>query len=282
VSARMRLEAVGDSPVLRCTIALDNQARDHRLRLRFPTGLRGRPILAGAQFGVIERTTPKRAARSKAESPVPTAPAHRWVAAARGARGLAVFLPGFFEYEWTASGDLLVTVLRSVGELSRGDLRTRPGHAGWPTPTPEAQCLGTETLTVGVAPVTADDLAMPDRLERMWEDAFVPPLAHWMRDYCEASPPLVEESGCSLQGEGLVFSACIRASGGRGLVLRCYNVLDRAVAGRWRTPSAIVRATLIRADETELAPLPVGPEPGEVTFRAGPKAIVSVLLEFTD
>ena len=53
------------------------------------------------------------------ETPVRTAPAHRFVAAANGARGLAVLAPGFFEYEWTVRGDLVLTLLRAVGELSR-------------------------------------------------------------------------------------------------------------------------------------------------------------------
>jgi Glycosyl hydrolases family 38 N-terminal domain/Alpha mannosidase middle domain/Glycosyl hydrolases family 38 C-terminal domain len=283
VNARMELKTVGDSPVLRCTIALDNQAQDHRLRLRFPTGLRGRPALTGAQFGVIERAATRRPpGRFPAETPVATAPAHRWVAVARAARGLAVFLPGFFEYEWTAGGDLLVTLLRSIGELSRSDLRTRPGHAAWPTPTPEAQCLGAETITIGVAPVSSVDLAAPERLERMWEDAFLPPHAHWMRDYCEVTTPRVAEAGIALEGAGLVFSACAPASAGRGVVLRCYNVLDRAVNGRWSCPRPIARAQLIRADETALGPLAVGPEAGEIGFSAGPRAIVSVLVEFTE
>src|SRR5207244_1035300 len=75
------------------------------------------------------------------ETPVRTAPAHRFVAAASGPRGIALLAPGFFEYEWTPGGDLVYTLLRSVGELSRADLPTRPGHAGWPTATPLAQCL---------------------------------------------------------------------------------------------------------------------------------------------
>jgi alpha-mannosidase len=282
VAARMRLEAVGDSPVLRCAITLDNQARDHRLRLRLPTGLRGRPVLAGAQFGAIERTALKRGARNPAETPVPTAPAHRWVAAAHGTRGLAVFLPGFFEYEWTPGGDLVITLLRAVGQLSRSDLRARPGHAGWPTATPEAQCLGQEHILLGVAPVTAEDLAAPDRLERMWEDAFVPLQAHWMRTCCEAGPSLVEGTGITLEGDGLVFSSCTRAASGRGVVLRCYNLLDREVEGRWRSKPRVAAASLVRADETVLAPLRVGAAGQEVPFRAGPKGIVSTLLEFTD
>jgi alpha-mannosidase len=283
VNARMTLEAVGDSPVLRCAIALDNQAQDHRLRLRLPTGLRARPVLAGAQFGVVERSARTRATgRFPAETPVATAPAHRWVAAARGARGLAVFMPGFFEYEWTVGGELLITLLRSVGELSRADLRTRPGHAGWPTATPEAQCLGTETIVIGLAPVSSADLAAPEHLERLWEDAFVPPVAHWMRNYCEAAPPRTAETGLTLQGVGLVFSACVPSIRGPGVVLRCYNVLDRAVEGRWRTPRTVSRAELIRADETVLGPLDVTPGTGEIAFTAGPRAIVSVLIDFID
>src|SRR5207249_11346267 len=83
-----------------------------------------------------------------------TAPAHGFVAAVSGARGLAVLAPGFFEYEWTPRGDLLVTLLRAVGELSRGDLPTRPGHAGWSVATPLAQCPGWTRVELAVAPVS--------------------------------------------------------------------------------------------------------------------------------
>ena len=84
------------------------------------------------------------------ETPVSTAPAHGFVAAASGARGLALLAPGFFEYEWTSRGELLVTLLRAVGELSRGDLSTRPGHAGWPTSTPLAQCPGRTRVELAI------------------------------------------------------------------------------------------------------------------------------------
>jgi alpha-mannosidase len=103
-----------------------------------------------------------------------------------------------------------------------------------------------------------------------------------MRDYSAATAPLLNQAGFTLEGTGLVFSACTRAGGGRGIVLRCYNALDRAVEGRWLSRRAITRATLIRADETELAPLPTGPGGSAVEFGAGPHAIVSILLEFTD
>ncbi len=283
VDARVTLEAIGDSPVLRCTIVLDNQARDHRLRLRFPTGLRRIAALAGAQFGAVERDAVVRSkGRAPMETPVPTAPAHRWVAAARGRRGLAIFAPGFFEYEWTRTGDLLVTLLRAVGQLSRGDLSTRHGHAAWPTATPEAQCPGTETITLGLAPVGAEEIASPDRLERLWEDTFLPPTARWLRQFCQAAPGEVAATGLALEGEGLVFSACMLAADGRGAVLRCYNALDRPVSGAWRSLRPVVRADLIRADETVLGELGPSDQGRRIGFEAGPRALVSVLVQFTE
>jgi 2-O-(6-phospho-alpha-D-mannosyl)-D-glycerate hydrolase len=250
VAATIRVEAIGDSPALACRISLDNQARDHRLRLRFPTGLGGRAVLVGTAFGVVERPPAGRpSGRYPLETPVRTAPAHRFVAAARDDRGLALFAPGFFEYEWTSKGDLLVTVLRSIGELSRGGLRTRPGHAGWPTPTPAAQCLGADTMELGLAPVSASDLAAPERLERMWEDLFVPPVTRWIREY-HGSNTLPAVAGLTLEGEGLVFSTFKPAEDGRGAILRCYNVRGEVVGGRIRSARRLGKASLVRADES--------------------------------
>src|SRR5437899_11827699 len=98
--------------------------------------LPGAAAVAGSAFGTVARPpVTVDPADFPLETPVRTAPAHAFVAAASGARGLALFAPGFFEYEWTDRGDLLLTLLRAVGELSRADLPTRPGHAGWPSST---------------------------------------------------------------------------------------------------------------------------------------------------
>lgn len=279
VIASIRVEAIGDSAGLACRVSLDNQARDHRLRLRFPTGLAGRPVLAGTAFGVVERPVlrnPK--GRHPAETPVRTAPAHRFVAAARGERGIAVFAPGFFEYEWTARGDLLVTLLRSVGELSRGDLATRPGHAGWPTPTPAAECLGPEVVELGLAPVGAPDLAAPERLERIWEDLFAPPVARWFRDY-RAGDTRAVDAGLLLEGEGLVLSTFKPAEDGRGAIVRCYSLRGEPVAGRIRGTRRLARACLVRADESLVRELAIVGGT-EVEFVAAGHGMVSVRLEW--
>jgi len=279
--AGFTLEAIGDLPVLRGRIVLEHRADNRRLRLRFPTGLRRANILAGSHFGAISRPPGVPGVGRRAglrEKPVVTAPAHRWVAAATGRRGLAFYMPGFFEYEWTRGGALLVTLLRSVGELSKSDLPERPGHAAWPTPTPGAQCRGAETIEFALGFATAEDLADPSRLERGWEDAFLPPTPIWIRD-CTA-PAQPAETGVELSGEGLVFSSCHSAWTREGVMLRCYNALDRETRGVWRFPRPLREAQRVLADEGEGTPLPLDHGGRTVSFPAGPHELISLLVTF--
>ncbi len=283
VDVRSSVELVGDRASLRLRLTIDNQASDQRLRLRLPLGLRGVPALAGTAFGSVCRASVKASRKQfPAETPVATAPAQRWVAAAKGGRGLAVLAPGFFEYEWTAGGDLLITLLRSVGELSRDTLTTRPGHAGWPTPTPGAQCRGTTIVELAVALVTADDLAEPDRLEQAWEDAFLPVRAWWLRDYTPTGAEGSHTQGIALEGAGLVFSACQLAEDGRSMILRCWNALDRPTSGHWRSERPVLGASRIRADGAPLEDIVVTPDGHRLGVEAWPHEIVTVLVAFTD
>jgi 2-O-(6-phospho-alpha-D-mannosyl)-D-glycerate hydrolase len=188
LAARLVVTLYADSSLVRLRLELDNRAANHRLRTRFPIGAGG-AATAGAPLGV-ERQEPV-APRHRAhelEQEVATAPAQRFVAAGGGARTLAVLAPGFFEYEWSAAGQLYVTLLRSIGELSRGELRERPGHAAWPTPTPLAQEPGTHRIELAVAPLSAELLGSPDRVERLWEEAFLPVQACYFRNFGAARP----------------------------------------------------------------------------------------------
>jgi len=265
-----------DSPVVRCILDIDNQARDHRLRARLPTGLVGGVALAGAPFGSVARApVVADAADYPLETPVRTAPAQRFVVAAAGPRGIAVLAPGFFEYEWTPAGDLALTLLRAVGELSRANLWSRPGHAAWPVPTPDAQCLGPQRVELALAPLTASDLERGDVVPALWEDVFVPPHATWLRDAVTLERAPVE---VTLEGAGLVYSAMKPAQTGASLVLRCYNATDRQAGGAWRFGDAIKTAHRVRADERESVPVVLENRGRVVRFTAGPHELVTILV----
>jgi len=276
IDARLIVQLHADSPMVRTILEIDNRNQRHRLRARVPTALAGASALAGGAFGTVERpaVTADPAAYPR-ETPVRTAPAQRFVAMARGNRGLAVFAPAFFEYEWTAKGDLLITLLRAIGDLSRGDLPTRPGHAAWPTAIPGAQCLGTARIELALAPISVAEVEGGHVLPHLWEEAFLPLTALWLRDAAGLTPAPVD---IALEGAGLVFSALKPAQIGSPMVLRCYNATGRKTAGAWRFGDGIKTAHRVRADEREAVALVLEQRGRIVRFVAEPHEIVSILV----
>jgi alpha-mannosidase len=276
IDARLVVQLYADSPIVRAVLEIDNRNTYHRLRARLATGLAGVPAIAGAAFSAVERPAVSSAAAGyPRETPVRTAPAQRFVAAARGGRGLALLAPAFFEYEWTGKGDLLVTLLRAIGELSRGDLPTRPGHAGWPTAIPGAQCIGKSRIDLAIAPVSAGDLERGDVVPQLWEDAFLPLHALWLRDVAELTSAPVN---ITLEGGGLVFASLKPAQIGSPIVLRCYNATGRKTAGAWRFGNGVKTAHRVRADEREAVALVLEQRGNIVRFVAEPHEIVSILI----
>ncbi|HYT05988.1 MAG TPA: glycoside hydrolase family 38 C-terminal domain-containing protein [Gemmatimonadales bacterium] len=279
VGVRLVVMLAADSPIVRCILDIDNRATWHRLRARIPTKLGGAAAVAGTAFGAVARAPVVANARDyPLETPVATAPAHRFAAAADGRRGLALLAPGFFEYEWTAGGDLVVTLLRAVGELSRGELATRPGHAGWPTVTPLAQCLGASRVELAVAPVSQAEVERGDAIPSLWEDVFLPVRGFWLRDAIDPVPPSVD---VVLEGSGLVISAVKPAHQGSPMLLRCYNATDRPAAGAWRFgggADSVKTAHRVRADERESVGLVLEGRGKTVRFTAEPHEIVTILV----
>jgi alpha-mannosidase len=276
VAVRTVLSLHEGSRALRATIEVDNQARDHRLRVRMPTGLPGGPAAAGSAFGATVRDVGRvERGRYPRETPVATAPAHRFVARSVRRRGLAVFSTGFFEYELADDGDLIVTILRSVGELSRDDLFTRPGHTGWPTATPDAQSLGLNRMQVAVCPVTSEEVADGLALPSIWEDLFQPPRAVWLR---QATPLRIPPIDWMLDGDGLVFSALKPAEQGDGVVFRCFNARGTYTSGSCRASFPLAAASRVRADEREAVPMPIETDGRTVRFSAEGHEIVTLLL----
>ena len=139
-----------------------------------------------------------------------------------------------------ADAEVLVTLLRAVGELSRNDLPERPGHAGWPTPTPGAQCLGPFEASFGRdAPRSANH--RDRRRDRAHRRRRAAPARR--DDVRSALEPLTVGPGRELVGEGLAFSAMKESEDGDWIVLRCVNRSNdtgpvRGACRSWRAKRA--------------------------------------------
>jgi alpha-mannosidase len=251
-----------------------NRATDHRLRLVVRTAVRDPDVWADAAFGPLRRrpiVVPESEARL--ETPPPTAPLHRYVSLFAVDGGATVVSDGLCEYEATLAGDVAVTLVRAVGALSRNDVPERPGHAGWPVPTPGAQCAGPFAAELALALHGPRDAATVDAIERLADDALLPPRGRTLRSAL-ALPPATP--GVRLEGRGLAFAAAKPSEDGAWMVLRCVNLLDEPVAGAWRIGWPVREAMLARLDETHVAPL--APGGGKVPFMAPPRAPVTILV----
>ena len=271
---RVRLIVDADAPWLRIHVEGDNAATNHRLRLGVRTDVAHPAVVADAMFGPVDRrplVVPPEDARM--EQPSATAPLHRYVSMFGPEQGATLFSDGLAEYEATGDGTVLVTLLRAVGELSRADLPERPGHPGWPTPTPEAQCPGpfearfALMLHGGRSPGTVDEI------ERASDDVRLPLCGETLRSALHLPDPIL---GVELRGTGLAFSAAKQSEDGEWLVLRCVNLVNEEREGAWHLVTPVEHAQLARLDETPVSPLAV--DGATVAFVAPARGIVTILV----
>ncbi|MDF1503839.1 glycoside hydrolase family 38 C-terminal domain-containing protein [Roseisolibacter sp. H3M3-2] len=262
---------------VRVAVRGENRARDHRLRVAFRTGIASPDVRADAAFGPVRRAPLEVSPEDRAmETPPPTAPLHRWVSCGGGAHAATLVSDGLAEYEAAADGRLLVTLVRAVGELSRPDLPERPGNAGWPVPTPEAQCLGPFEAALALAVHAPWGAGTASLVERLADDVLLPLVGTTRRDAVE---PLAAGPRLELEGDGLAFSAALPTDDG-AVALRCVNVEEAPTEGAWLVGGPLREAWLARMDGTPLSPLTIEPDGGgsRVRFQAARRAVVTVVV----
>jgi len=247
------------------TVRLTNTVRDHRLRLVFPTGSNVTTFDAATTFDSTTRYTGTPDA-SRWVHPAPTTfPHHGWIAAG----GLVVAAPGLTEAEVTPEGCIKLSLVRAVGWLSRGDLRSRPGVAGPTLATPGAQCLETmeATLSLFEAPsALVPSLARDAELEFRAVAAGSEPLVPCAR-------PLL-----ALEPKTLVFSALKPAQSGLGVILRILNPTPNEQRAHVSLGFEVGEAQSVHLDESPSnAPLTRHGH-NDLEFVVPPHALRSVLL----
>jgi hypothetical protein len=274
VDIRVRLRLDAGSPFLSLFVDGTNGAAGHRLRLRIRTGVSTPRVWADAAFGPVERGPVVVSERDRAiEAPPVTAPLHRYVSVFDATRGVTIYSDGLAEYEADAQGDVAVTLVRAVGDLSRNDLPERPGHAGWPAPTPEAQMFGPFAAELAVFPHGPRNAETVDRIERTADDVLLPLVGTTLRS---ATADYAEAGGLELEGTGLAFSAAKESEDGEWMVLRCVNLTDEPTQGQWHLPFTPREAKLARLDETPLGDAQI--DDAAVSFAALPHAVVTLLV----
>ncbi|MBI6545285.1 MAG: hypothetical protein HY692_00735 [Cyanobacteria bacterium NC_groundwater_1444_Ag_S-0.65um_54_12] len=215
-------------------IYLDNQAKDHRLRILLGTGIeQANQIVSETAFGVMTR----QASRGLGNLPVPpgnealppTFPHQGFIAVEGTHLATQILAPGLPEAEALDAGAVIaVTLLRCVGWLSREDLRTRGGGAGPALPTREAQMLGPHSFRFAIRFVSP----APAGRQAWWEAlADLDHMRHQIRyrstggyrlpvarGYQWPEPLLTSQNAAAI-------SALLPAGDGQSIILRAFNPL---------------------------------------------------------
>ena len=264
ITVRFRFQA--HSPLVGITVSVENRARDHRLRLYFPTDLSSGEYRRETQY-YIERTPidipagnrdeelPPHVSRvmlgAREREPIRQFPQNRF-SFIRDDDGntLAVFNRGLPEVEAIPErSTLAITLLRSIGWLARPDLSSRIGDAGPMIYTPDAYCLRRTVFDLAIVAGSFDDAEIVRNAEE-----FATPI-----ERIDAAP--VDDAGSivSIDNPLMCLSALKRSESGNALVLRLWNSCDRRTAARLRFGFPVADARVTAADETG-ADLRAGPD----------------------
>ncbi len=252
---------------------VENRARDHRLRVHFPTGVLSEHTYAEQHFGVVRRPValPQDDGRWF-ETPIGTYPQKAFLDVSDGRRGFMLSNRGLPEYEALKERDgsvtLALTLLRCVGWLSRADMRARRGPAGPSFEAPGAQMPGRWTFHYSLIPH-----------EGGWEAAFAEahrfarPLVAVRAAGGNGMLP-VQGSLMALEPPELCLSTLKLAEDGEGVVLRAYNIASQPVVAGVRLSGGDF--SVERVDLNEERPGPAPTADGRVELSLRPNEIVTL------
>ena len=239
-------------------VSLDNTAKDHRMRLHVRAPFVAQRFEVESAFEIAKRPIAPSpsdfGSQHPAEFPVGACPQRAFATLSDGARAVSVANRGTTEVEAVREADgttsLALTLLRAVGWLSRGDLALRPGPAGPPFATPQAQVQGAHRAEFALFAHADGD---PIRVAKAHAFAY-PPLA-FVRS--GGGSPLLGDGArlVEIDDPGVVVSA-IEPDPGGAPKLRLYETTGRAreVTVRWRGSGACTLVPIDLAGRSEGSP----------------------------
>lgn len=270
------------SPRLDIEIKLDNRAKDHRLRMLFPTDLSNVDQAHSAmQFDVMTRPiTPKPIHPNDwwVEDPPSTFPMHGWMDIHNEhGRGLCIIAEGVHEFSVkpTQRREVALTLLRAVGYLgARRDLTTIIGGAGPSFPTPEAQLQ--QSITYRLALYSHNQSWQKDEVWRQATNFLTPPRAITADKHTGTHP--AQASGISITGQNAILSAIKQAENRESLIVRLYNPTMTETTATITLPVQPLSAEYATLQEESLGSIFINDDHG-ITVTIPPKKIISVRIQ---
>ncbi len=222
-----------NTPIIKYNLSVKNVARDHRMKMVFPT-IEDGEIVAEMPFEYVKRHQYVDNSR-----PIPenlkkliigarecekeyAFPMKDFVAMSDGSKTFAVMAKGLCEYE-VREKKLFITLLRSVEWVAKNDLKTRIGDAGPAMYTPDAQCLREINYEIGLF-VGKGNIQHSDLTK--WSQIFHnPPILVKVNE--SGGKEIEEFSFLNVETLNLKLTSMKISEDGKGMIIRFFNPYDK-------------------------------------------------------
>ncbi len=265
-----------NDPVLRCRTRVQNNVRDHRLRVLFPTGLRTDRFKTSTPFDLVERSVKAPDYSQYLEKFSGVVPHNGVIALDDGHAGLAIYSRGLYEaaVRDNEHRTVAVTLLRSVRKVVGAN------------DTDGGQVLGEQQFVYAIRPFAAEDAAAGSLFREHQQFAGGVRFAQrpleevkWETPQRRARDLPRVKTYLHVDGPELIVSAVKEAEDRPGnCVVRLFNARSVPVKGTVAFDRALKSATLLDLNETVVADAPWSDR--QVSVEAGPKQIVTLEVSF--
>jgi mannosylglycerate hydrolase len=284
-----------------------NTAEDHRLRVLFPTNIQTNTAWGTTPFHVTERPlTPAPQEWGAQLYPLmidyyltsilkqPNVPGkpqgwfedststhalQTFLDVNDGTRGLLIATRGLPEYEVLndANRTIALTLLRSVGWLSRPDLTTRRGHAGPELPTPGAQCRRRHVAHYSILPHQG---SWKNTSTLRQTQSYITPLKAIQLARIQDGNLPPSHSFLSINNTTCSFSCLKKAEGNDSTILRIYEICGEPAAVRIQSSMRITKASSVDLAEQSRHSSPIKLlNPNVVPVKVSPYQIRTLQLQ---
>jgi len=253
---------------------LDNNAKDHRLEVYFPTGIKTKSATMDGHFDLLKRdVTLPTIDPTWQEMPRPEVSQRAFCDVSAKEHGLMLANRGLPEVaalpHKDGTTDISLTLLRCVGWLSRSDMWVRKGHAGPGLPTPEAQEIGRHEFDYSLIPHSGNLESVVNQAQN-----FINPLKA-LTSNLHPGDLLPKSAFLENDNQLFVISAIKATEKGDGWLIRGYNITSEPIHVTLKSRIAFAHASEVFLDESHKRT--ITPESdGSMKLAVGAHEIVSV------
>lgn len=265
---------------------LENNAKDHRMRLRIPTGIAADKVISQGHFAIVERPVERvREIKKWKQPPTQLLPFTEWLAVNDGKTGLAVVVKGIYDYEAVndpvkRQTEIYLTLLRCFEYMNRTNTVARfdpesDAEASEGFHTPEAQCLGTHVTEWAYLPYEVDSSNIAPFLPMV--QGFLYPMAvHMIRSVQRWDIAGEEVLPFVFLNDNVQFSSFKRSYDGEDYILRFYENQGKSVEAAIRL-NLFSRAFMSNMNEEILQEIEL--KNNTAQLNVGPYKVITLLLK---